>query len=86
MVMGQLDVGTEPFCQGSLSKPPCISDLKSYPDRMVQFLHPAGPSPSFSFPTRDDILTVKHIDILMKANPTISKSRWVYSVSTSEAA
>ena len=63
--------------------------LESCPDRIelkLQFLHPAGPSPSFSFPTRDDILTVKHTDILMKANPTISKSGRVYCVSTAEAA
>ena len=49
----------------------------------LKFLHPAGPSHSFKFPSRDDILIVSHTDILMTANPTIPAGR-VYQLSNAE--
>ena len=45
----------------------------------LKFMHPAGPSPSFVYPRRDDIMIVSHTDILMKANPTTTTGR-VYNV------
>ena len=50
----------------------------------LKFMHPAGPSPSFVFPRKDDILIFSHADILMKANPTTTTGR-VYNVSSEEA-
>ena len=52
----------------------------------LKFMHSAGPSPSFVFPRKDDILIVSHADILMKANPnpTTTTGR-VYNVSSEEA-
>ncbi|KAL5468830.1 hypothetical protein EMCRGX_G029952 [Ephydatia muelleri] len=51
----------------------------------MKFLHPAGPSPSFSFPIKDDILIMGSTDILMKANPNTPTGR-VYHLTCAEAA
>ena len=48
------------------------------------FLHPAGPSPSFSFPRRQDKLNINFTQVLMKVNPTTSTGR-VYSIKPEEA-
>eukprot|EP00731_Ephydatia_muelleri_P033645 Em0034g27a len=50
----------------------------------VLFLHPAGPSPSFSFPRRQDKLNINYTQVLMKVNPTTSTGR-VYSIKPQEA-
>eukprot|EP00731_Ephydatia_muelleri_P005409 Em0002g1585a len=50
----------------------------------VLFLHPAGPSPSFSFPRRQDKLNINYTQVLMKVNPTTSTGR-VYSIKPEEA-
>lgn len=49
----------------------------------VSFLHPAGPSPSFSFPSRPDILWVSIIQILSLVNPITPTGR-VYRLSENE--
>ena len=41
----------------------------------VQFLHPAGPSSSFSFPRRLDELVINHAQVLIKTNPTTTTGR-----------
>lgn len=49
----------------------------------LKFLHQKGPSPSFTFPNSDDVLIVRHTDILMTANPTIPSGR-AYKLSNAE--
>ena len=46
----------------------------------VQF-HPSGPSPSFSFPKRQDELIVSHSHILMKVSTNTSLTGRVYKIS-----
>lgn len=41
----------------------------------VEFLHPAGPSSSFSFPSRADVLIISRDSILLKASPTTATGR-----------
>ena len=49
-------------------------------DVRVNFLHPHGPSPSFSYPHHPDILTVSVEDVLLCADPTTATGR-VYTLS-----
>ena len=49
----------------------------------VSFLHPAGPSPSFSFPQRPDTLTIGRQQILTTVEPLTATGR-VYRLSSSE--
>ena len=49
----------------------------------VSFLHPAGPSPSFSFPRRPDTLTIGRKQILTRVEPVTATGR-VYRLSSSE--
>ena len=41
----------------------------------LSFLHPAGPSPSFTYPTHPDILVVKNDQILTTVDPVTSTGR-----------
>ena len=41
----------------------------------ITFLHPAGPSTSFSYPRNADILWVSVMDVLMKVNPVTPTGR-----------
>ena len=41
----------------------------------VSFLHPAGPSPSFTYPTHPDVLVVKNDQILTTVDPVTSTGR-----------
>lgn len=49
----------------------------------VKFLHPHGPSPSFTFPPREDMLLVSLIDILTTVNASTVNGR-TYTISKSE--
>lgn len=49
----------------------------------LSFLHPSGPSPSYSFPTKPDVLLVPIHDILTVVNPTTATGR-VYNISEKE--
>lgn len=49
----------------------------------VSFLHPAGSLPSFSYPSRPDILWISVIEILCLVNPITLTGR-VYKLSESE--
>ena len=49
----------------------------------VNFLHPAGPSPSFNFPRREDTLVVPQESILTKVSPTTATGR-TYQLSNEE--
>lgn len=52
-------------------------------DVSVSFLHPSGPSPSFTYPRRADILTVPKNCIISKINPTTATGR-TYQVPVQE--
>lgn len=41
----------------------------------VTFLHPPGPSPSFSFPSTPDVLCIPYSDIIYKTNPITPTGR-----------
>ena len=51
----------------------------------VRFLHPAGPSPSFTFPKRNDDLVIAHGHVIMAVNPTTPTGR-TYQLSAAVAA
>ena len=57
----------------------CVLQLNG-DDVRVNFLHPHGPSPSFSYPHHPDILTVSVEDVLLCADPTTATGR-VYTLS-----
>ena len=60
--------------------------METYPtnnEAELKFLHPAGPSSSFKFPNRDDILIVSHTDILMTVNSKIPTGH-VYKLSSAD--
>ena len=60
--------------------------IETYDDQeevKVSFLHPAGPSPSFSFPHRVDELLVSRMQVLMKTSPTTSTGR-VYKIAAED--
>jgi hypothetical protein len=62
--------------------------LRTIPDTKeveVRFLEPAGPSPSFTFPKRNDDLFVAQGHILLTVNPTTATGR-TYQLSTAVAA
>ena len=50
----------------------------------MQFLHPSGPSPSFSFPTQQDELIISRLQILMKVSANTLTGR-VYNISHEDA-
>lgn len=52
-------------------------------DVKVSFLHPSGPSPSFAYPRKADILTVPKYFILCKLHPTTATGR-TYTVPKEE--
>lgn len=41
----------------------------------ISFLHPAGPSTSFSYPKNADILRISVMDVLTKVNPVTPTGR-----------
>ncbi|GBM68997.1 hypothetical protein AVEN_55425-1 [Araneus ventricosus] len=41
----------------------------------VTFLHPSGPSPSFSYPLTPDVLWIPRSDIIYKVNPITPTGR-----------
>lgn len=49
----------------------------------LSFLHPSGPSTSYSFPSKPDVLLVPIQDILTIVNPTTVTGR-VYNISDKE--
>ena len=49
----------------------------------VKFLHPHGPSPSFTFPPQENMLLVSLIDILTTVNASTVNGR-TYTISKSE--
>ena len=52
--------------------------LEQYPnvnEVKLRFMHPSGPSASFKFPSKDDILVVPRDHILSKASPTTAIGR-----------
>lgn len=51
----------------------------------VRFLHPAGPSPSFTFPKINDDLVIAHGHVIMAVNPTTPTGR-TYQLSAAVAA
>ena len=60
--------------------------IETYDDQeevKVSFLHPAGLSPSFSFPHRVDELLVSRMQVLMKTSPTTSTGR-VYKIAADD--
>lgn len=54
-----------------------VLDRKEAEDEIkVTFLHPAGPSPSFAYPSgKPDILWISSDEILCKVNPTTPTGR-----------
>lgn len=49
----------------------------------VKFLHPHGPSPSYTFPEPSDHLTIDYQDVLTTVEPTTATGR-TYSISKKE--
>ncbi len=49
----------------------------------VTFLHPSGPSPSFTYPLTPDVLWISSSDIIYKVNPITPTGR-VYTLSIEE--
>lgn len=49
----------------------------------VTFLHPAGPSPSFAYPRRPDILCLSVNDVLCKVQ-TVTPTGRIYRISESD--
>ena len=41
----------------------------------MKFFHPSGPATSFSFPEKDDALTVPHPAILSRVSPNTATGR-----------
>lgn len=41
----------------------------------VKFLHPEGPSKSFSFPTNEDVVCLPHNDVLTTVSPQTATGR-----------
>lgn len=58
-----------------IGKNECDDDIK------LTFLHPAGPSPSFGFPRRPNILWLRVNDVLCTVNPSTPIGR-VYFITT----
>lgn len=56
---------------------------KDFDEATVKFLHPHGPSPSFTYPRREDILLVSLKDILSKVNVKTVNGR-TYTITKSE--
>ena len=52
-------------------------------DVTVKFMHPAGPSSSFYFPSHDDICIVHKTDLLLSVDPTTATGR-TYTLSIKE--
>ena len=52
-------------------------------NRKFDLIHPAGPSPSFSFPRRLDELVIRHAQVLMKTSPITSMGR-VYNIPSAD--
>lgn len=50
----------------------------------VTFLHPAGPSSSFSYPRKPDVLWISLTDVLCKVDPTTPTGR-IYVITPEEA-
>ena len=60
--------------------------MEKYDDQKqlkVRFFHPAGPSPSFSFPRKLDELVISHAHLLMKTSPITSTGR-VYNIPSAD--
>ena len=60
--------------------------MEKYDDQKqlkVQFIHPAGFSPSFSFPHRLDELVISHAQVKMKTSPITSTGR-VYNIPSAD--
>lgn len=51
----------------------------------LNFLHPHGPSPSFTFPFRPDRLVMDHQDVLLVVEPVTATGR-TYTLSTKDTA
>ena len=52
--------------------------LKTHPECeevTINFLHPHGPSRSFKFPSRPDVLTISYSDVLTRVNPSTATGR-----------
>lgn len=49
----------------------------------ISFLHPSGPSPSFFYPNKPDVLNVNPRTVLLKVNPVTETGR-VYKLSEAE--
>ena len=56
--------------------------MEKYDDQK-QFFHPAGSSPSLSFPRRLDELVISHAQVLMKTSPITSTGR-VYNIPSAD--
>ncbi len=54
----------------------CVLDKKENTDEVLfKFLHPAGPAPSFSYPSKDDTLLLPRAYILKKVDANTQTGR-----------
>lgn len=62
----------------------CVIDTDADDNKVkLSFLHPSGPSPSFKFPNKPDVLLVPVQDVLTIVDPTTVTGR-VYSITEKE--
>ena len=62
-----------------------LEQCQSTREIKVKFLHPSGPATSFSFPRKDDVLTVPHGAILSAVSPVTATGR-TYTLTETEMA
>lgn len=64
----------------------CVEEcMPSTGEVKLNFLHPHGPSPSFTFPFRPDRLVMDHQDVLLVVEPVTATGR-TYTLSTKDTA
>ena len=62
----------------------CVEEtMPSAGELRLNFLHPHGPSPSYTFPYRPDTLVMDHQDVLLVVEPVMATGR-MYTMSNKD--